>query len=239
MKYLRIFKAKKPIGQLNESERSAFAKDFAENILENIISSEIRAVAIDLRDALPKTFQETKEDFIRICEVRQNLKTIEQQTLDKVFEKHALAYFNYLNSIRVIDEKNLLEVSTEYLTLNWIDAAIHKKSLDIYKRMLEIRSSLTKLNLWAVELEEVYRSASFGENAHKPNTFVNCSVVIKQKDKNKIFNSSWDRDFWPAINSDTYNESLVLGSTKIWKALSDGMIPDLQLVFREFSGWLK
>ena len=61
----------------------------------------------------------------------------------------------------------------------------------------------------------------------------------KQKDKNKIFNSSWDRDFWPAINSDTYNESLVLGSTKIWKALSDGMIPDLQLVFREFSGWLK
>ena len=66
-----------------------------------------------------------------------------------------------------------------------------------------------------------------------------CSVVIKQKDKKKLFDSTWGSDFSPAINSSAYQESLELGSAKIWKAISSGMIPDLNLVFQEFSGWLK
>jgi len=239
MKYFRIFKAKKPIGQLNEAERREFSSKMASNILENIISVETRSMAQDLRDAAPSNFYDTQEDFIRICDTRDILKSIEQETLDKAFEMQSLEYLKYLNSIKVITDSNLLEVSLEYLTLNWIDTAIHKRSLDLYSRLLEMKSALTKMDLWSGDLEIAYRNTSFGKSGSKPSSFVNCSVVIKQKDRSKLFDSTWDRDFWPALSSEAYKESTDLGSIKIWNAIANGMVPDLKLVFREFSGWLK
>jgi hypothetical protein len=239
VKYFRIFKAKKPIGQLSEAERNAFASELASNILDNLVSPEMRKLTLELGDAVAEDFKDTAADFIRICQAREILKTIEGEILNVAFEKHANEYLQYLNSIGSISEKNLIDVSLSYLSLNWIDDAIHKRSLDVYSRLLEIRSSLNRLNLWTGELEAAYREASFGKSQYKPGTFVTCSVVIKQKDKKKLFDSTWDSDFGPAFNSSAYQESLELGSAKIWKAISGGMIPDLNLVFREFSGWLK
>lgn len=239
MKYLRIFKAKKPIGQLSQAERNAFSSELASDILENLVGPEMRKLSSELGDALAKDYKDTATDFIRICEAREILKIIEGETLNVVFEKQSKDYLQYLKSIRSISEKNLIEVSLNYLTLNWIDDAIHKRSLDFYSRLLEIKSSLNRLNLWTGELETAYREASFGKSQYKPGTFVTCSVVIKQKDKKKLFDSTWDSDFGPAISSSAYQASLEMGSAKIWKAISSGMIPDLNLVFREFSGWLK
>ena len=239
MKYFRIFKAKKPIGQLSEAERREFANSMASNLLENIISVETRSMAQDLKDVVPSHFANTREDFVRICEMRDVLKKIEKETLDKAFETHSQEYLKYLNSIRIISSSNLVEVSLEYLTLTWIDAAIHKRSLDVYTRLLEMKSTLNKLDLWSGELETAFRETSFGKSQYKPGTFVTCSVVIKQKDKKKLFDSTWDRDFWPTLNSEAYKESTELGSAKIWNAIANGMVPDLKLVFREFSGWLK
>ena len=239
MKYFRIFKAKKPIGQLDEAERRQFSNNIASSILENIVSVEIRSIAQDLRDLAPSNFNDTKEDFIRICDTRDILKSIEQETLDKAFEMHSLEYLKYLNSIKVITDSNLLEVSLEYLTLNWIDTAIHKRSLDLYSRLLEMKSTLTKLGLWSGDLETTYRNTSFGKSGSKPSSFVSCSVVIKQKDRSKLFDSTWDRDFWPALSSAAYKESTELGSIKIWNSIANGMVPDLNLIFREFSSWLK
>lgn len=239
MKYFRIFKAKKQIGQLNEAERREFSNNIASNILENIVSVEIRSKAQELRDLAPSSFDDTKEDFLRICNTRDILKNIEADTLDKAFENHSLEYLKYLNSIKVITDSNLVEVSLDYLTLNWIDNAIHKRSLDVYTRLLEMKSTLNKLDLWSGELETAFRETSFGKSQYKPGTFVTCSVVIKQKDKKKLFDSTWDRDFWPALSSEAYKESTELGSAKIWNAIANGMVPDLKLVFREFSGWLK
>jgi len=239
VKYLRIFKAKKPIGQLSQAEQNAFSSELASNILDNLVSPELRKLCFELGDAVAKDYKDTVADFIRICEAREILKTIEGETLNVIFEKQSNEYLQYLQSIGSISEKNLIEVSLNYLTLNWIDDAIHKRSLDVYSRLLEIRSSLNRLNLWTGELEAAYRETSFGKSQYKPGTFVTCSVVIKQKDKKKLFDSTWGSDFGPAINSNAYQESLELGSAKIWKAISSGMIPDLNLVFREFSGWLK
>ena len=239
MKYLRIFKAKKPIGQLSKSERRDFANNLATDILENLISLEIRNLAAGLKEVVPERFNETKEDFLSICDVRETLKFIEQETLDKTFEKLSLDYMKYLNSIKSIGDSDLLEVSRHYLTLTWIDAATHKRSMDLYKRLLEIRSALTKLNSWTEELEAAYKKTSFGNAAAKPATFVNCSVVIKQKDKSKLFDSAWDRDFWPAISSEAFKASAEMGSEEIWKAITSGMIPDLYLLFKEYSSWLK
>lgn len=239
MKYLRIFRANKPIGQLSKSERREFANDMATNLFENLVSPEIRNLTEELKGAVPERFNDTKEDFLRICYVRETLKTIEQETLDKAFEKLSLDYMKYLNSIKFIGDSELLEVSRHYLTLTWIDAATHKRSIDLYKRLLEIRNALTKLNSWTEELEAAYEKTSFGSAAAKPATFVNCSVVIKQKDKSKLFDSAWDRDFWPALSSEAYKASTELGSADIWKAITNGMIPDLYLLFKEYSGWLK
>jgi hypothetical protein len=239
MKYFRIFKAKKPIGQLSEAERREFANNMASNILENIISVETCSKAQDLKDVVPSNFVNTRDDFIRICKARDDLKKIEKETVDKAFEMHSQEYLRYLNSVRVISSSNLVEVSLEYLTLNWIDAAIHKRSLDLYNRLIEIKSSLIKSDLWSGELDSIYRYTSFGQSGSKPSSFVNCSVVIKQKDKARLFNSTWDRDFGPALSSEAYKESTDLGSAKIWSAIANGMLPDLKLAFREFSGWLK
>jgi len=239
MKYFRIFKAKKPIGQLDEVERRQFSNNIASSILENVVSVEIRSIAQDLRDLEPSNFNDTKEDFIRICETREILKSIEQGTLDKAFEMHSMEYLEYLNSIKVITDSNLLVVGLDYLTLSWIETAIHKRSLDFYIRLLEMKSALTKLDLWSGDLETAYRNTSFGKSDGKPSSFVNCSVVIKQKDKSKLFDSTWDRDFWPALSSEAYKESTEFGSKEIWNAIANGMVPDLKLVFREFSGWLK
>jgi len=239
MKYLRIFKANKPIGQLSKSERRLFAKNMATSIFENLVSPEIRKLTEELKGVVPERFNDTKEDFLKICDVRETLKTIEQETLDKAFEKLSLDYMEYLNSIKFIGDSELLEVSRHYLTLTWIDAATHKRSIDLYKRLLEIRNALTKLNSWTEELETAYKKTSFGSAAAKPATFVNCSVVIKQKDKSKLFDSAWDRDFWPALSSEAYKASTELGSVEIWKAITNGMIPDLYLMFKEHSGWLK
>ena len=239
MKYFRIFKARKPIGQLSQAERHAFSSELASDILDNLVSPEMRKLALQLGDTVAQDYKDTAADFIRICEAREILKTVESETLNVVFEKQSNEYLQYLKSIGSISEKNLIEVSLSYLTLNWIDDAIHKRSLDVYSRLLEIRSSLNRLDLWTAELEAAYRESSFGKSQYKPGTFVTCSVVIKQKDKKKLFDSTWDSDFGPAVNSSAYQESLELGSAKIWKAISSGMIPDLNLVFREFSGWLK
>jgi hypothetical protein len=239
MKYLRLFKAKKPLGQFSQAERLDFSKDLASNILENIISAENLALAAGLRDAELDSFKNTKEDFIRICGTREVLKTIESETLDKAFEKHSFDYLKYLNSIKAIQEKNLVEVSTRYLTLEWIDKSIHKRSLDLYNRLLDIKSELNKLGLWTADLETAYKNASFGKSGYKPGSFVNCSVVIKQKDRFKLFDSAWDLEFYPLFQSETYKESIELGSVAIWSAITKGMIPDLYLVFRECSGWLK
>jgi hypothetical protein len=239
MKYFRIFKAKKPIGQLNEAERREFSSNIASSIFENIISVETRSMAQELRDVAPSNFDDTKEDFIRICGTRDILKEIEQETLDKAFELQSLDYLRYLNSIKVITDDNLIEVSLRYLTLDWIDKAIHKRSLDLYSRLLEIKSTLAKLGLWSGDLETTYRNTSFGKSGSKPSSFVSCSVVIKQKDRSKLFDSTWDRDFWPALSSEAYKESTELGSTKIWNSIANGMVPDLKLIFQEFSSWLK
>ena len=83
MKYFRIFKAKKPIGQLSEAERREFANNMASNILENIISVETRSKAQDLRDVEPSNFVNTRDDFIRTCKTRDDLKKNEKETLDK------------------------------------------------------------------------------------------------------------------------------------------------------------
>ena len=239
MKYLRIFKAKKPIGQLSKSERREFASDLASGVLESLISVETRNLALGLKDITPETFSNTKEDFLGICHARETLKTVEQVTLDKSFEKLSLDYMKYLKSMKFIKDSDLLEVSIHYLTLTWIDAAAHKRSMDLYNRLLEIRSTLTKLDSWTEELESAYKKTSFGNATVKPGTFVSCSVVIKQKDKSKLFDSAWGRDFWPAINSAAYKESTELGSVAIWKAIANGMLPDLYLMFQENSGWLK
>lgn len=239
MKYFRIFKANKPVSQLNQAERNVFASELASDILENLVDPEIRKLSLELGDVVAEDFKDIATDFLRICEAREILKTIEGETLNVVFENQSKDYLQYLKSIRSISEKNLIEVSFEYLTLNWINDAIHKRSLDFYSRLLEIKSSLIRLNAWTEELEAAYREASFGKSQYKPGTFVTCSVVIKQKDKKKLFDSTWDSDFVPAISSSAYKESLEMGSAKIWKAISSGMIPDLNLIFREFSGWLK
>jgi hypothetical protein len=239
MKYLRIFKAKKPIGQLSKSERREFASGLASGVLESLISVETRNLALGLKDITPESFDNTKEDFLEICDTRQTLKTVEQLTLDKSFEKLSLEYMKYLNSMEFIKDSDLLEVSIHYLTLTWIDDAVHKRSMDLYNRLLEIKSALIKLGSWTEELEAAYRKTSFGNTAVKPGTFVNCSVVIKQKDKFRLFDSAWDSDFWPAINSAAYKEATELGSVAIWRAVTNGMIPDLYLMFKEHSGWLK
>jgi hypothetical protein len=239
VKYFRLFKAKKPIGKLSQSERREFANDLASSILDNILSPNIHALAISVKEDLPENFKNTSEDFLRICKARETLKTIEHETLDKVFEKNSLDFLKYLNSIKAIKEENLIDIATNYLTLNWIDDAIHKRSSDIYTQIIAIRSSLTKSNSWTPELEAAYRETSFGSVAVKPSIFVSCSVVIKQKDRFKLFDSAWDKDLWPVISSVAYKDSIAKGSIEIWQAMNNGMIPDLHLVFREFSGWLK
>jgi len=239
MKYLRIFRANKPIGQLSESERREFSHKLASDILDNLVDENTRTLTAGLKDVSVESFKDTKEDFLGLCETREILKSVEAATLDKAFETLSKEYLQYLNSIRSITEKNLLEVSLRYLTLHWIDNAIHKRSLDVYTRLLEMRSTLSRLDLWTGELEAAYREASFGKSQTKPMTFVSCSVVIKHKDKRRLFDSTWDSDFGPAFRSDAYKESVELGSIKIWKAISSGMIPDLNLVFKEFSGWIK
>jgi hypothetical protein len=239
MKYFRIFKAKKPIGRLSEAERREFASNMASNILESLISVENRSKAQELKDLNAIDFGDTKEDFIRICETRDALKNIERETLDVAFEKLSLDYLKYLNSIKAITNKNLLEVNLDYLTLDWIDKAIHKRSLDLYSRLLEIKSTLTRLDLWSGDLESAYRNTSFGISGSRPSSFVNCSVVIKHKDRYKLFDSSWDRDIRPVMNSEAYKKSTEMGSSKIWNAIANGMVPDLKLVFRDLSTWLK
>ena len=239
MKYLRIFRAKKPIGQLSDSERREFTHNLASDILGNLVDANTQSLALGLMDASVESFMDTKEDFLKLCEIREILKSVESETLDKAFETLSMEYLQFLNSVRSITEKNLVEVSLRYLTLHWIDNAIHKRSLDVYSRLVEMRSALTKLDLWSGELEEVYRETSFGKSRVKPTTFVSCSVVIKHKDKNRLFDSTWNSDFGPAFSSDAYKESVELGSIKIWKAISSGMIPDLNLVFREFSSWVR
>jgi len=238
MKYFRLFKAKKSFGELSKSERRDFASEVASNILENIVQTDIRNLAESVKGVTPQDFNHTKDDFSRICKTREILKTIEQDTLDKEFEKLSLEFLRYLNSVRVIQERNLVEISTRYLTLNWIDKSIHKRSLDIYNRLLEIRSTLRNSNLWDEDLEATYKSTSYGKAGSKPSTFVSCTVLIKQKDKSKLFNSTWDREFWPVLNSDTFADSTESGSVKIWNAITNGMVPDLTLLFREFSEWL-
>ncbi len=239
MKYLRIFRANKPFGQLSESERREFSHKLASDILDNLVDEKTRTLASGFKDISVESFKDTKEDFLRLCETREILKNVEAATLDKAFEALSKEYLQYLNSIRLITEKNLLEVSLRYLTLHWIDNAIHKRSLDVYTRLLEVKSTLSRLDLWTGELEAAYREASFGKSQTKPMTFVSCSVVIKHKDKRRLFDSTWDSDFGPAFRSDAYKESVELGSIKIWEAISSGLIPDLNLVFKEFSGWIK
>jgi hypothetical protein len=239
MKYLRIFKAKKPIGLLSDSERLDFSHQLATEILSNLVDESTQSLALGLKDITVESFKVTPEDFLEICKTREILKTIEGETLLKAFEQLTHDYLQYLNSIKSISEKNLLDVGLNYLTLNWINDAIYKRSSDLYDRLLQIRSSLTRLDLWTEQLEAAYRDTSFGKSRYEPGTFVTCSVVIKQKDKKKLFDSTWESDFGPAINSRSYQDSLELGSAKIWKAISSGMIPDLNLVFKEFSGWLK
>ena len=239
MKYFRLFKAKKPISEMSMSERNAFSHDLVSDIMENIISPENHAIAVQVKDIEPASFKDTKEDFVRLCKTRETIKIVEHDILDRVFEKHANEYLKYLKSIKSIQENNLAEVSTHYLRLDWIDKAIHKRSMDLYDRLLSIKSALSKIGSWTADLEAAYKEASFGKSAYKPGVFVSCSVVIKQKDRFKLFDSAWNRDFYSLIKSEHYKESTESGSVLIWKSIMSGMIPDLNLVFSECSSWLK
>ena len=235
MKYFRIFKAKKTINQLNEAERREFASDIASTVLENIINHSTLCKIQEFKDVKPENFGDTEEDFLRICQIREKLEDIEKETVDKAYEKLCLDYLKYLKSIKVINNKNLIEVSFEYLTLHWIERVIHKRSSDVYSRLLEIKSKLTKSDLWSEELELIYRNTSFGNYGNKISPLVNCSVVIKRKDIFKLFDLTWKENIWPALNSEAFEKSIELGSITIWNSMANGMVPDLKLVFQEFS----
>lgn len=239
MKYLNLFRAKKPIAQLSKGERREFSEGLASSILESLINPETRLLAQSMRGLEPENFHDTQVDFMKICETREVLKKIEQETTSKSFERHSLDFFKFLDSIKLIQEKNLVEVSTGYLMLGWINTTISKRSMDLYLRLLEIKSSLQKLDLWTDEMEKAYRDTSFGKAGIQTGKFASCSVLIKQKDRYKLFDSAWNTDFSPLIDSAAYKASAELGSKEIWKALSNGMNPDLLLVFQEFNSWLR
>jgi hypothetical protein len=168
-------RARKPLGELSPDERREFATELIGESLENLIRPKVAPELFPREESLKKLGMD------ELFDLHSKWSEIYATERKRLIEDSYHASFETVRKSRKLSRDEYLKWEKEYLFYEWLDEVIGKPLLDVYKAILDKRSTLMREQSWSDGYETEYRSISFGEKSKKGPILLTFMLLIKEK----------------------------------------------------------
>jgi hypothetical protein len=212
----RLFwkKAKKPIGEMTQSERREFAEDLARSALKNLTQEKIPDEVIEGLNAL------TQIELEELFNLYMKWSVIYNSERKKLVEPDYKGSIETLKRIRKLSREEFIRWRKEYYFLNWLDEVIASPKIQIYKEILSRRSSLMRQSDWNDGYENQYREISFKKHDSESPILMTLDLLIREKARQYEFVVNIEPDTIAKTKEDALN--LFMGGLTHGIVLSSG-----------------
>lgn len=204
-------KAKRPLSEMSADERRVFAQELVTESMQNLLRPIVAPEMFAPEESLKKL---EIDELFALHSKWSEIYTVERKRL---IEDSYYVSFETLRKSRKLNRDEYLKWEKEYLFYEWLDEVIGKPLLDVYKAILDKRSTLMREGTWSERFETEYRSISFGEKSKKGPILLTLKLLIKEKSPHYPYEVSLD----PELKLLATEKAISLFSEQ----LSKGLVP--------------